>query len=200
MHTYSAVILDADGVVNDGELFSLESFGIPSERLQPFFQEKFPDCLIGKADLREELKSYLEQWGWTGTLDELLNYWFESGNTIHTEIWEVAKTLKEHDIPLYLATNQEKHRVEYMKKTMGYGDLFTDMFASCRLGTTKPKPEFFEQVIQKIGTQEPSTLLFWDDQEKNIHGAQEVGITAHLFTNQKEFAQQMKEYFPKILT
>jgi len=95
-----AVILDADGVINDGTLLSLEEdFDIPSERLQRFFREAFPDCMIGKKDLKEAILPYLPEWGWQGTVDELLEYWFETGSNIHHEVWDIAKQLKDAGVP-----------------------------------------------------------------------------------------------------
>lgn len=192
----TAVILDADGVVNDGSILSLEEdFDIPSERMQRFFREAFPDCLVGKADLKEAIIPYLPEWGWQGTVEELLEYWFETGSNVHHGVWETVEQLKEAGVPVYLATNQEKHRTEYMREHMGYGKLFTKIFASSSIGLVKPDPAFFTYIQKDIGSDDASSLLFWDDMQKNVDAADSLGIKAHLFAGVDDFKKTMKGYF-----
>ncbi len=191
-----AVILDADGVINDGSLLSLEEdFDIPSERMQRFFREAFADCMIGKADLKEALIPYLPEWGWQGTADELLEYWFETGSNVHHQVWEVAEQLRDAGVPVYLATNQEKYRAAYMADQMGFGKLFTKMFVSSEMGLKKPSREFFEYIQKDIGIDDASSILYWDDMQKNVDAAASIGFKAHLFVHQEDFAKNMQEYF-----
>ena len=56
--TYDLVLLDADGLVINGERFSdrlRRDHGIPWETLKPFFDGPFAACKLGKADLKTEL-------------------------------------------------------------------------------------------------------------------------------------------------
>ena len=67
------VILDADGVLINGERFSAvmaRELNTNEEREKEFFMGPFQDCLVGKADLRESLLPYLKDFGWDGTVDE----------------------------------------------------------------------------------------------------------------------------------
>ncbi len=197
--TLSTVILDADGVMNDGRLFSLEEdFGIPSERIAPFFRDVFPACLIGKADLREQLSGHLDAWGWRGTVDELLAYWFQQGSKVNETVRKTVQQLRSLGVPIHLATNQEKLRAEYMHREMGYGDLFTALHASSHVGHVKPSREFFATVFEHIPEEDPARILFWDDMEKNVQAAQEFGFTAHQFIDDKDFLTKMRGYFPEL--
>lgn len=67
-----AIIFDADGVAifpwRAAQLFERE-YGITREMVSEFFSGIFADCLIGKADLKEELPPYLERWGWQTSVD-----------------------------------------------------------------------------------------------------------------------------------
>lgn len=195
MKEISLVVLDADGVVNEGKFFSLADFGTSHEVLQPFFQKEFADCLIGKADLRERLVPYLNDWNWKGTVDELLQFWFEQGSGVHGAVVGVVKRLKEKGIPVHLATNQERRRAAYMKDIMEYGDLFEQMHVSSHMGVVKPSPEFFEKVFAASGVEHPSQILFWDDMQKNVEAAKQVGFQSHHFLNEHDFQQVMWKYF-----
>lgn len=195
MSKIKAVIFDADGVVNDGKLLSLEKFGIPSERLQSFFREAFPNCLINKSDLKEAIVPYLSEWQWTGSVDELLNYWFESGNEINEVVWNMAESLKEQGVRIYVGTNQEKYRTQFMCEHMGYDALFDEVYSSADLGVVKPMDEFFLRMKQGIGVDDASAILFWDDMEKNVEAAKRLGFTAHVFKDNEDFLRRMNEYF-----
>jgi putative hydrolase of the HAD superfamily len=194
---FTTVILDADGVINDGTLLSLEKdFGITSDVMARFFRETFPACLVGKADMRAELAPYLAEWGWKGTIDELLHYWFSQGHKIHERVKDAVQRLRAAGVPVHLATNQEKLRVEYMRQEMGYGALFTALHPSCELGCVKPSQEFFAALHGRIYEPDKTKVLFWDDMEKNVLGAREYGFVAHRFTDEDSFVRKMGEYFP----
>ena len=76
------ILFDADGVIiNKPKLFSdlfSEKYNIPLQKIERFFIKDWPDCLIGKADTKERLKPYLKEWGWQGSVEELLELWFKS--------------------------------------------------------------------------------------------------------------------------
>lgn len=197
MTTFSTLLLDADGVINDGKLLSLqEDFGIVPDRMARFFREAFPACMVGKADLRESIVPYLEEWGWKGDADELLDYWFKQGDVVRPGVRSIAERLKDAGISLHLATNQEKRRVHYMRTAMGYGDLFDGMHTSSEIGFMKPSLDFFAAAHKRMGEPDPSTVLFWDDMEKNVLAARDYGFAAEVFTTEEDFERKMKEYFP----
>ena len=78
-----------------------------------------------------------------------------------------------------MATNPEKHKVQYIKKNMGMKEIFDGVFASSGIGYKKPEKEFYKFILDdlkkrhKIQTNE---IIFFDDDQKNIDGANNVGI------------------------
>lgn len=194
MDQFKAVLLDADGVVNDGALFSLEKdYGVAPERLQPFFKNVFPDCLIGKADLKDVLGSYLYEWGWKGTVDSLIEYWFKSTSNTQEGVVNMIIKLKTAGYPVYLCTNQEKNRLQYMRQQMGFSDLFTGIYASCEVGVSKPAPEFFKKVLKDLAPIKPAEILYWDDSRRNVEAANALGISAHHFSYSDDFVGKMNK-------
>ena len=59
-------------------------------------------------------------------------------------------------------------------------NLFEKCFFSAKMGCIKPSREIFEKVLTKCGIKAEETL-FVDDSEKNIKGAEAVGIRGYLF-------------------
>ena len=96
---YKAIFFDADGVlVKNRHLFSEQlekDFGIKKEIMTPFFTGVYSQCSLGKADLKKELTKVVDDWGWKGTVDELLAYWFSVGTEIEKDVVGFIKELKE---------------------------------------------------------------------------------------------------------
>lgn len=82
-----------------------------------------------------------------------------------------------------LATNQEKHAAEFMRKEMGFEKIFDFVVASSDVGHKKPQPEFFEKVFEKIPGIKKDEILFFDDRPENIEAAKKIGLQAKLYKN-----------------
>ncbi len=132
-----AVLFDADGVLTvPGELFSYiyeREQGLRPGTLQPFFKDKFPTAMMGKADLKELIADNQDIWQWDAPIDDLLQAWFETEDVKNEPLIEAVKELKQANVPVFLATNQEKYRGEFMKNVM-FKDLFDHYFISSDIG------------------------------------------------------------------
>jgi len=153
MEKTKCVIFDADGMVIDSEVFSVQlekDYGIPNDIMLPFFKGPFQECIVGKADLKKEIAPFIKKGGWEGSADGLLDYWFKVQHKIDNRIIKEIKRLREKGVRCYLASNQEKYRAEYIRKNMRLENIFDDIFLSSDIGYKKPQKEFYEKVFQKI--------------------------------------------------
>ena len=183
---YKVILFDADGVlIKSAKQFSdrlQEIHGIPVERLQPFFTGVFRQCSIGKADLKEELAKVIGDWGWKGTVDELLAFWFSAGTEVDQDVAEFIRSLRQSGVKTYMTTDQEKYRGEHLRRTIGGGVLFDEVFFSAEMGCVKKDPGFFQKVTQAIAV-DPKDVLFIDDSEKNVEVAKQFGFDAFMYTD-----------------
>ncbi|MBP9762009.1 HAD hydrolase-like protein [Patescibacteria group bacterium] len=203
LHTQSKIkvaLFDADGVTTDPRNFAINyerDFGLhPNKFLPTFFKEAFQDCLLGKADLKVVIQPYLKDWKWPGTVDEFLAYWFKSEGETNGEVIRVINQLRKRGIACYLATNQEKYRIEYMWESMGFKHIFNGICSSLDLGYKKPSREFFERLLTQIDPYneiKTNEVLFWDDVQTNVDAAKELGIQAYLYKNEQDFKDSMSE-------
>lgn len=139
-------VFDADGVVCVAGTFTqaLERHhGIPKERLLPFFRGVFRECIIGARDLMDELKPRLSEWGWRGSPDEFLRFWFSQEHIICQDVMDCVCALRQRGHTCLLGTNQERYRTSYLRREMKLNDEFDGIYPSCELGSAKPSPEFF---------------------------------------------------------
>lgn len=192
-----AVIFDADGVVINGQSFSVcfsRDYKISLKKILPFFENEFQLCLIGKADLKEELRPYLKKWGWKKPIDKFLDYWFKSEHNIDERIIKIIKALKKRGIKCYLATNQEKYRTDYMIAKMRFGKIFDKIFSSSSIGFKKPQRQFFEYVERDLKGIRKEEVLYWDDRTENVRGAKKFGLNAETYKDFKDFKKKFQDF------
>jgi putative hydrolase of the HAD superfamily len=191
-----AVIFDADGVAIFPWRFAryLErEHGITPEMTRLFFRGIFDDCLVGKADLKDVLPPFLQEWGWGGSLDEFVSSWIETEDAVDDRVIKVVRTLRSSGLTCCLATSQEQYRAQYMKTTMGFAAIFDRLFFSCELGCQKPDPAYYELIERDLGM-EGKKILFWDDSVRNVESARKQGWNAEVYTGFERFDKAIGEY------
>jgi putative hydrolase of the HAD superfamily len=62
------------------------------------------------------------------------------------------------------------------------GDFFTACYVSGELGLIKPHPEVYRAVLADLAIT-PDEAVFIDNRQRNVAGAEAVGITGHVFTD-----------------
>lgn len=62
------------------------------------------------------------------------------------------------------------------------GSLFESVFVSGELNMIKPAAAIFEHVMDELGIT-PAQMVFVDNKEVNVRGAQALGITGHVYTD-----------------
>lgn len=192
-----AIIFDADGVTVQGLQFSNQlekEYGIPKEKTTKFFETDFPKCLIGNGDLKIELAKHVDEWGWKGSIDELLMYWFKTEHKLNEPLIEYITSLKGRGLKVFLATNNEKYRTEYMLNKMGFKDLFDKVYSSAHLGEKKPELEFFRKVLYDIPATEANEVVFWDDSSNNVEAAKEFGFKAEFYKDFEHCKETTEQY------
>jgi len=192
------IIFDADGMIIHGERFSkrlASDFGISIDVIDPFFKKEFQLCLIGQADLKEELSKVLEVWGWKKSLDDLLDFWFkEEYNRIDERFRPSIEQLRNNEVKVYLATNNEKYRTDNLINERGLGKLFNKVFSSAYIGSKKPDPLFFQHILDNTGI-EKDTTVYWDDDMENINGAKKFGFKAEVYKDFEQYKKTIEELF-----
>jgi putative hydrolase of the HAD superfamily len=76
---------------------------------------------------------------------------------------------------------------------MGIDKMFSKLFASHLTGKLKPDPESFEHVLNTLNC-DASKILFLDDNEINVKGAQELGLIAKRVSG----VEEVKEHLERI--
>ena len=186
------ILFDADGVVIQTELFSVQygkEVGVVQEEFTPFFKGIFQECLVGKADLKEIIKPFLAKWKWTDGVDAYLLRWFKAEHHVDQQLLDYIKKLRQRGILCFVATNQDKYRLEYLRTKMNFNNLFDGIYCSCEIGSKKPEPAFYEYILQDLAKRGigKDEILFVDDTPTHAEGAKQAGIEDYLYKNCEEF-------------
>ncbi len=197
---YRAILFDADGVIFVPKRFSeqLENdFGISREKTKPFFDGPYQECKLGKADVKEQLSKIIVDWGWQGSVEDLMEYWFKVGSDLNKAMIQLVGALQTRGVKCYLATNNEKYRIDYLWKKVGLEKIFDGLFVSSTMGHTKDEPAFFEQVFRTLRSDMPEVkreeILFVDHDQKNLMAAHRVEIEIHHYQGIEDLKLLLRE-------
>ncbi len=182
-----AILFDADGVViKKRERFFSERFaekqGVALVDQLPFFKNEMRQSFVNKLDLKDALLPYLAKWKWEGTVEDFLEYWFGEESPRDEEVIGYIQTLRISGIKCYIATDREKYWGEYLRERVGLKNNFDDFFFSYDIGYEKDTPEYFIEVLKRLNLP-ANEVMYWDDDQKNVDVAKEVGINAHFYSN-----------------
>lgn len=190
-----AIIFDTDGMIIHREMYFSErfskEFNIPLEKILPFFKNEFKLCLIGQADLKKELQKYLPLWGWKGSTDELLDYWFSHEADIDEALIEDIKQLRARGFKCYLDTNNDQYRTQYLLVNLNLKNVFDGVFSSAFIGSAKPEAEFWQAIYAQLQPLPKQEILVWDDDEKNVEAAKSFGFQAELYSGIEAYKTRM---------
>lgn len=187
-----AVLFDIDGVVIHSEQSFSHRIGVPLDATEPFFDTKFQECLVDKADLKIELGNHMMDWGWKGTVDELLKIWFEGEQEIDERVAQYIKKLRLEGYRVLACTNNERYRVEYLIDHLHLDTFFDKIYASCQVGFKKPETEFYYYILQKENLSKEE-VVYWDNEKENVASARDWGIDSYLYITFEDFEKKMMD-------
>lgn len=190
-----ALIFDADGVVIHPEetfwAFYQRAKGIAWEKMTPFYSWVFQECIVWKADLKNVLPPWLDEWEWDGSVDAFLEAWFTYENVLDKHIIHMISGIRKSGVPCYLATNQESYRACYIREIMQLVGIFDDLFISCEIKKRKPENVFFKHILEHIHLP-ASSVLFIDDSLRFIKAAKECWMQTYHYTEYDVFQKYIK--------
>ncbi|MDF3982169.1 HAD-IA family hydrolase [Luteibacter sp. PPL554] len=199
-HAEKILVLDVDGVVVHPGSPSQRSnvpwtaqierdLGIPPSILvKRFFGQDagrsmslMESCSIGEMAVEEALSAVLLQIGYRGSVETVLEYWFEHDSHVDRDLLELIAQLRDElGLKCYLATSQEHRRASYLWNDLGLSSHFEDMFYSARVGLSKKTPAFYQAVGETIGIERTESVYF-DDRLEFVQLAASAGWASSLY-------------------
>jgi putative hydrolase of the HAD superfamily len=173
------LMLDLDGVLirgraGDGSLWTTDlerDLGVPVAALQDVFFRPYWDAIVtGELELISCLERCLPDIAPRVAARDLIAYWFSRDAYIDHTLLEKVDRIRAQGGQVYLATNQEHLRIQYVLDELGVRSHVDGCFHSASLGYAKPSAGFYDSVYARVGVAR-SRLLLIDDNLENIRAA-----------------------------
>ncbi len=176
------VAFDIDGVLVEPKFATVlpDLLNRPPSEIAEFFSGPFEQCLLGQADLLAELPVVLRHWGWQGSVDQFVEFWFGVESNVNQAMLAFADALRANGIRCILASTQERHRARSLGALLGVGTRFERAYFSCDVGFKKPNPEFFAVVANAMNLP-PDRFGLIDDVAANVESALSIGWKGAVF-------------------
>jgi len=107
-----------------------------------------------------------------------------------TEMLELVRTLRGSGYCTALLSNTEMPAVQFYWQ-QGY-DCFDEVVFSCVEHTKKPEREIYELALKRLGC-DAECVVFVDDRERCINGAQAVGLSTIWFKSVEQAKVELKQ-------
>ncbi|MBS3169996.1 HAD-IA family hydrolase [Candidatus Woesearchaeota archaeon] len=191
-----AVIFDLNGIFLSSELLNRRveaKWGIAKEQFLPALLEIMEIVRKPAAPPVFSLwKPYFQKWGMNLSKKEFFTFWF-SGEKINTRALRFTLELRKRGVKVFLLSNNFKERTEYYQKH--FPELFESVdnaYFSWKTGFVKPDRKAWLNVL-KENKLDPKECLYFDDSEKNVTVARELGITAYVFAGTAKMQEIVKK-------
>ena len=202
MSSAPVLVLDIDGVVSLAQPGSAtpwyatlkQDLGLDYEEIErDFFRGEFMSVLQGRLDLYVALHNYLEPRGLADRMEEFVAYWFEKDAVIDRAVLAQADDWRQRTGGrCFAASNQEHHRVAYLRDQAGLGPHFDEIIYSAALGVLKPERVFYTNAQTRMGVTAAQSILFVDDRAANVDGARMCGWRAMLYRGPESLARALQ--------
>lgn len=179
------LLIDADGVLQypNSRFPDLlqDKFGCAGSEYYEFLQdlfnnsEEYQRSLQGKGSFLVALKEKLDQWRLNIKPELFMRFWFEHNIVVDQYFMQQISKFRSESVRVYLASNQEINRAEFMTDHFNLNNRLDGCFFSYQLGCSKPNPSYFNKISSTLRC-DNSQLLFVDDNLCNVEAAQSVGI------------------------
>ena len=193
-----ALVLDFDGVIRDMDMERTEQMmrriGLSPDEFfsRVFTEEHINDLITGKISIEEwwsylrekypEFKEVDSNFIW----DEVFAY-----SVINDDVLEIVREVGDK-MQTAILTNAAKEWLPTIMEQIE-GTSFDHIFTSGYLGVAKPHPEVYKKVLKELDVL-PEECLFLDDKLRNVDGAKELGINAHIFQSEEQIRSLLKNY------
>ena len=142
----------------------------------------FKKCLLGEISVQEHINSLKDEKDFND-----ISYILKKENLIKSyplikNNFEYIKGLRKRGYKLFLLTNITEDSYNYINELINIDETFDGGIYSYQEHLIKPDYDIYNLLINRFNLNKDETIFF-DDKEKNVKAANEVGIKSYVFTS-----------------
>jgi len=189
-------IFDMGGVVSRNcDVFPdiLSHLDIGHEEFLAFAGENLEKLFNGKISTAEFWARFSRRYG-KEVKEDLFGKFFHP--SVDRKVMALIRQLKARS-RVVCGTNTFDPHYDYH---LSHGDyvIFDAVFASNKIGLSKPDPEFFRYILKNEAVN-PENAFFVDDEEVNVLSAERMGINATLFRDSKSLRRVFESHQGRLI-
>lgn len=130
--------------------------------------------------------------GWEAEIRAYYGRWIEMIGGSVPGTANILRELKAAGFRLFALSNWSTETFPLVRYRFQEFDLFDEIFLSGHYGCAKPGERFFRAALERINTT-PSSLVFIDDNLRNIAAGAKMGLVTIPFTNADALRQDLRD-------
>ena len=156
--------------------------GEEPQRIWEAIRPGWQDLNRGRMSLDEALQGFRKATGLPIEGFRIFSDKVMSQATLFMDTVVLQKRLADAGIPLYCVSDNVLEAVAYYKSTYSFMQLFKGAIISAEVDVLKPSPAIYRHLFDRYRLS-PESCVFFDDVLANVEGAQQVGMSAFVFTD-----------------
>lgn len=178
------IVLDVGGVIFDDSKQNIQK--LLNKNCDNIYKiaygSGFKKCLLGEISVQEQINSLKDEKDFND-----INYILKKENLIKSyplikNNFEYIKDLRKRGYKLFLLTNITEDSYNYINELININEKFDGGIYSYQEHLIKPDYDIYNLLINRFNLNKDETIFF-DDKEKNVKAANEVGIKSYVFTS-----------------
>jgi len=194
-----AITFDLDGVyfINGKSKFiaNLGKLGVSEEEaIRVFIKSDEMNKLYkqGKMTDQEFWTFAIKEWGLDIPIDQIVTMLID-GYDINEGAVEIVKAMRKKEYKTCICSNNFPARINGLNERFKFLDDFDIVVLSYQVGAKKPSNKIFQYLIDRSGVN-PEEIIFADDDEDNLDGAEKLGIQTFLYEGFDKFLEELKRF------
>ena len=178
------IVLDVGGVIFDDSKQNIQK--LLNKNCDNIYKiaygSGFKKCLLGEIGVQEHINSLKDEKDFND-----ISYILKKENLIKSyplikNNFEYIKDLRKRGYKLFLLTNITEDSYNYINELININEKFDGGIYSYQEHLIKPDYDIYNLLINRFNLNKDETIFF-DDKEKNVKAANEVGIKSYVFTS-----------------
>lgn len=200
-------LFDIDGVlIHYSDYFSstlsTTKYNNPKKNIDDFYKSQINrECDKNKKNILQEIQPYLQKMNWNGDVESYLQLqWNYEKGFIETDLLQKIRLLKSAGHKVFIASNQNKYRRDFLVSAMHLPEYFNHCFFSCDIGYVKSEKEYWDYIQNYLreNKMESEHTLFFDDLIENINMAKSLGINSIQISSKNEITDYLENEIRKM--
>jgi putative hydrolase of the HAD superfamily len=157
------------------------------------YGKSFIGCLLGNVSVPNYIESFKDDSDY-----EKIKYLLSKDNLyisypLMKDNFDYISKLKDKGYKLYILSNLTKESYEYVNDTIDVNKIFDGGVYSYQEEVVKPNRKIYELIVTRYNLNKEETMFF-DDRQRNVDAANEVGIKGVIFRTIDDIENNLKKW------